>query len=388
MKTAKRLETVKEYYFSHKLREVRKLLAEGKPVINLGIGSPDLLPDPGIVDAMRLALSESGVHQYQPYTGIPEFREAISGFYGDRFGVSLDRDTQVLPLMGSKEGIMHLSMAYLDPGDRVWIPNPGYPTYRSVAQLMQAEVEEYPLLAENGYFPDLQNLESRNPAGVKIMWVNYPHMPTGAVASAEQLSRLWEFCRRYDILLVNDNPYAFVLNDQPVSLLSVPGASEGAVELNSLSKTFNLAGWRMGMLVGAPGVIQAALKVKSNMDSGMFRALQAGAIRALNSNVDWYEALNTEYRARKERTLQLCDLLGLDYETDTAGMFVWARLPQGAPGSEEFSDHLLHDHHLFAAPGTVFGSLGEGYIRFSLCVPRERMEEAIARIERSQIKIS
>ncbi len=388
MKTAKRLETVTEYYFSHKLREVRKLADEGKPIINLGIGSPDLLPDPGIVDAMKRSLTENGVHQYQPYTGIPEFRQAIADFYADRFGVTLDRDTQVLPLMGSKEGIMHLSMAYLDPGDRVWIPNPGYPTYRSVAQLMQARVEEYPLLAENGYFPDLGALENMNPDGVKIMWVNYPHMPTGALASAEQLSKLWEFCQRFEILLVNDNPYAFVLNEEPVSLLSVSGAAQGAVELNSLSKTFNLAGWRMGMLVGAPAVIQAALKVKSNMDSGMFRALQAGAIRALNSNEAWYKALNTEYRARKEYTMRLCDLLGLEYETGTAGMFVWARLPEGAGGSEQFSDHLLHNHHLFAAPGTVFGSLGEGYIRFSLCVPRERMEEAIARIERAQIKTS
>lgn len=381
MKTARRLESATEYYFSHKLREVRRMVADGKPIINLGIGSPDLLPDPGIVETMKAALESDGVHQYQPYTGIPELRKAIATFYDERFGVVLDHDREILPLMGSKEGIMHLCMAYLDPGDRVWIPNPGYPTYRSVAGLMQARTESYELGEENRYLPDLDDLARRNPQEVKMMWINYPHMPTGAVATSEDLRAIVDFCGEHRILLINDNPYAFVLNETPLSLLSIPGAKEVAVELNSLSKTFNLAGWRIGMMLGAPEAIQAALKVKSNMDSGMFRALQAGAIRALQSNASWYGYLNEQYAHRRERIWELCEVLGLEFDRGKAGMFVWARLPEGAGSSEAYSDRLLHEYHLFAAPGTVFGSRGEGYIRFSLCVSPERMEEAIQRLK-------
>lgn len=381
MKTAKRLESATEYYFSSKLREVRRLAQEGRPIINLGIGSPDLLPGPEIVEAMRQDLHEHGVHQYQPYTGIPELRQAIAEFYEKRFGVTLDRDREILPLMGSKEGIMHLSMAYLDPGDRVWVPDPGYPTYRSVSGLMQARAEGYRLDQGNGYLPDLDQLRNRQPGTVKLMWINYPHMPTGARASARQLEEIVDFCREYEILLVNDNPYAFVLNEEPLSLLSVPGAREVAVELNSLSKTFNLAGWRIGMLLGSPEVLQSTLKVKSNMDSGMFRALQVGAVRALQSNEAWFAALNRVYTTRRMKIWELCEVLGLSYDPRAAGMFVWARLPEGVANSTVFTDRLLYEFDLFAAPGTVFGDAGEGYVRFSLCVPSEQIDEAIGRFK-------
>ena len=378
--TADRLQSVQEYYFSRKLREVRELLAAGRPIINMGIGSPDLAPSAKVIAALQLAMADAGAHQYQSYQGLPELREGIAGFYKEKFGVSADPGTEILPLMGSKEGIMHISMAFLNPGDEVLIPNPGYPTYTSVTSLTGALPRYYELHRENGWFPDLEALGREDLQAVKLMWVSYPHMPTGATASREQLEELVGFATRHGILLVNDNPYSFVLGRDPISLLAVPGAMETALELNSLSKTFNMAGWRVGMVLGKKEYINAILKVKSNMDSGMFYGIQKGAIAALESGDDWFKQLDAVYTRRRDLVFVLADKLGCSYDTGAAGMFVWAKLPPGAKSSEAFTDELLYGKDLFVAPGTIFGSQGEGYIRFSLCVKEDQINEAIARL--------
>ena len=378
---AKRLEHVREYYFSRKLKEVRELQASGKPVINMGIGSPDLHPSEQVLRTLTEAISHQGAHQYQSYSGLPELRETIADFYRQKFGVELDPVSEVLPLMGSKEGIMHISMAFLNPGDQVLIPNPGYPTYASVTRLVGAIPRTYELGAEGGWFPDLEMLEQQDLSGVKIMWVSYPHMPTGAQASETQLEALVGFARRNDILLVNDNPYSFVLTRAPRSILKAAGASGNVLELNSLSKTFNMAGWRVGMLLGDASLLRSVLKVKSNMDSGMFYGIQKGAIAALKSGQAWFDTLDQIYRERRQAVFELADLLGCQYEKDAVGMFVWAKLPEGSPESEAYIDHLLNVYHIFVAPGTIFGSQGEGYIRFSLCVPESRIRESIERIQ-------
>lgn len=379
MKTADRLNTVQEYYFSKKLREVRGLMAEGRPIINMGIGSPDLSPSPQVLETLRDSIIEAGAHQYQSYQGLPQLREAISDFYQQKFGVSVDASTEILPLMGSKEGIMHISMAFLNEGDEVLLPNPGYPTYASVTNLVGGKAVTYDLKAENGWFPDLEELSQKDLSKVKLMWVSYPHMPTGATASLEQLKLLVDFAKKNDILLVNDNPYSFVLSNNPTSILSIQGAKDCTLELNSLSKTFNMAGWRVGMVLGSPEHINAVLKVKSNMDSGMFYGIQKGAVAALQSGPEWFEALDKVYTARRELMFQLADKLGCTYDKNAVGMFVWCKLPEGAKGSEEFIDEVLHDKDIFIAPGTIFGSNGEGYIRFSLCVSEEKIKEAIER---------
>lgn len=378
--TADRLQSVQEYYFSRKLREVRELLAAGRPIINMGIGSPDLAPSAKVIAALQLAMADAGAHQYQSYQGLPELREGIAGFYKEKFGVSADPGTEILPLMGSKEGIMHISMAFLNPGDEVLIPNPGYPTYTSVTSLTGALPRYYELHRENGWFPDLEALGREDLRAVKLMWVSYPHMPTGATASRGQLEELVGFATRHGILLVNDNPYSFVLGRDPISLLAVPGAMETALELNSLSKTFNMAGWRVGMVLGKKDYINAILKVKSNMDSGMFYGIQKGAIAALESGDDWFKQLDAVYSRRRDLVFVLADKLGCSYDSRAAGMFVWAKLPHGAKGSEAFTDELLYGKDLFVAPGTIFGSQGEGYIRFSLCVKEDKINEAIARL--------
>lgn len=378
--TADRLQTVQEYYFSRKLREVRELLAEGRPIINMGIGSPDLAPSAKVIAALQLAMADAGAHQYQSYQGLPELRERMARFYKERFGVSADPGTEILPLMGSKEGIMHISMAFLNPGDEVLIPNPGYPTYTSVTSLTGALPRYYELNRENGWFPDLEALGREDLQAVKLMWVSYPHMPTGATASREQLEELVGFATRHGILLVNDNPYSFVLGRDPISILAVPGAMETALELNSLSKTFNMAGWRVGMVLGKKEYINAILKVKSNMDSGMFYGIQKGAIAALESGDDWFRQLDAVYSRRRDLVFALADKLGCSYDNKAAGMFVWAKLPPGAKGSEDFTDELLYGKDLFVAPGTIFGSQGEGYIRFSLCVKEDQINEALARL--------
>ncbi|TVZ07645.1 aspartate/methionine/tyrosine aminotransferase [Cellulophaga sp. RHA_52] len=379
MITADRLEHIQEYYFSKKLREVRGLMANGKPIINMGIGSPDLVPSEIVVDAIKNAVEDAGAHQYQSYQGLPELRESIAVFYKNNFSVTADPVNEILPLMGSKEGILHISMAFLNVGDAALIPNPGYPTYTSVTNLVGAEPMYYDLVSDNNWFPDLDALEKQDLSKVKIMWVCYPHMPTGAVATKEQLQKLVAFALKNNILLVNDNPYSFVLNTAPTSILSIEGAKDCALELNSLSKTFNMAGWRVGMVLGSAEHINAVLKVKSNMDSGMFYGIQKGAIAALKSSKDWFTELNKVYATRRDLIFQLADKLNCTYDKNAVGMFVWAKLPIGSISSEEFIDEVLYSKDVFITPGTIFGSNGEGYIRFSLCVTQEKIKEAISR---------
>ncbi|MBO0342939.1 MAG: aminotransferase class I/II-fold pyridoxal phosphate-dependent enzyme [Bacteroidota bacterium] len=379
MITADRLNSIQEYYFSKKLREVRGLMAEGKPIINMGIGSPDLAPSPQVLETLRDSIIEAGAHQYQSYQGLPQLREAIADFYQQKFEVTVDPSSEILPLMGSKEGIMHISMAFLNEGDKVLLPNPGYPTYTSVTNLVGGAPVSYDLKAENGWFPDLEELSKKDLSKVKVMWISYPHMPTGATATKEQLESLVKFAKENEILLVNDNPYSFVLSSNPTSILSIEGAKDCTLELNSLSKTFNMAGWRVGMVLGSAEHITAVLKVKSNMDSGMFYGIQKGAIAALQSGPEWFEALDKVYTKRRELMFQLADKLGCTYDKNAVGMFVWCKLPEGAEPSEEFIDKVLYDKDIFIAPGTIFGSNGEGYIRFSLCVKEEKIEEAIER---------
>ncbi|MFG6686584.1 pyridoxal phosphate-dependent aminotransferase [Mariniflexile sp. HNIBRBA6329] len=380
IQAANRLHTVEEYYFSKKLREVNLLIASGKPIINLGIGSPDMQPPQKVVDALNEGFSNPSAHKYQSYQGLPELREAISGFYKAHFKVNLSPGTEILPLMGSKEGIMHISMAYLNEGDGVLIPNPGYPTYASVTNLVGAEPVFYELDEANNWLPDFEALEKLDLTKVKLMWVNYPHMPTGAQPSKFLFEELVAFGKKHDILIVNDNPYSFVLNDNPRSILEVEGAKEVCLELNSLSKTFNMAGWRVGMVVGDSKHINNVLKVKSNMDSGMFYGIQKGAVEALKCSNMWFSALNSVYKQRRDLVWQLADALNCTYDKNATGLFVWAKLPPFVK-SEEYIDLILKNNHIFITPGTIFGSKGEGYIRFSLCASTEVLEEAIARVK-------
>jgi len=379
IKAAKRLATVEEYYFSKKLREVAGLMAAGKPIINMGIGSPDLAPPPQVVTAIQGSLLDAGAHKYQSYQGLPALRNAISNFYKEKFHVVANPENEVLPLMGSKEGIMHISMAFLNEGDHVLIPNPGYPTYTSVTKLVGAVPLLYNLSAEHNWQPNFEELERQDLAAVKIMWVNYPNMPTGTNGTLAMFEKLVAFGKKHQILIINDNPYSFVLNDNPISILQVTGAKDIALELNSLSKTFNMAGWRVGMVLGNAGYINEILKVKSNMDSGMFYGFQKGAIQALELSNDWFVAQNKIYQERRNLIWQLADKLGTTYDKETTGLFVWAKIPEGKK-SEEVTDGILYESDIFITPGTIFGSQGEGYIRFSLCVPVEIIKEAISRI--------
>lgn len=379
IKPAKRLETVQEYYFSKKLREVRGLVAAGKPIINMGIGSPDLQPPAEVLEAIQGSLSDASAHKYQSYQGLPELRKAISTFYKNKFSVASNPENEVLPLMGSKEGIMHISMAFLNEGDKVLIPNPGYPTYTSVTKLVGAEPFFYNLSTENNWQPNFEELESQDLTDVKIMWVNYPHMPTGTNATIETFEKLIAFGKKHHILIINDNPYSFILNDKPLSILQVEGAKDIALELNSLSKTFNMAGWRVGMVLGNGTFINEILKVKSNMDSGMFYGIQKGAIEALQLSDDWFIAQNKIYAERRNLIWQLADKLDATYNKNSTGLFVWAKIPEGKK-STAVTDAILYDKDIFITPGTIFGSQGEGYIRFSLCVTSEIIKEAISRI--------
>lgn len=381
IRTADRLNTIQEYYFSKKLREVRGLMAQGKPIINMGIGSPDLTPSQKVLNTIQSAVLENGAHQYQSYQGLPQLRGAIADFYKKRFNVDANAESEILPLMGSKEGIMHISLSFLNEGDEVLIPNPGYPTYTSVTNLVGAVPRYYDLTEDNGWFPDLEALAKQDLSKVKIMWLSYPHMPTGASATTEQFVKIVDFAKQHDILLVNDNPYSFVLNDEPASILSIPNAKEVCLELNSLSKTFNMAGWRVGFVLGSEEHINAILKVKSNMDSGMFYGIQKGAIAALESTDEWFENLNAVYSERRELIFELADTLGCTYDRNAVGLFVWAKLPEGSVSSEEFIDNILYTKDLFITPGTIFGSNGEGYIRFSLCITKDKIKEAIKRFD-------
>ncbi|MCB0461189.1 MAG: aminotransferase class I/II-fold pyridoxal phosphate-dependent enzyme [Flavobacteriaceae bacterium] len=379
IQVANRLHSVEEYYFSKKLREVALLKASGKPIINLGIGSPDLQPPHKVISALTESLTDENAHKYQSYQGLPELREAIVGFYKEHYQVNLSPSTEVLPLMGSKEGIMHISMAFLNPGDEVLIPNPGYPTYQAVTKLLEAKPIFYDLKEKNNWLPDLEALEKKDLSKVKLMWISYPHMPTGATASHAFFNQLVAFAKHHNILVVNDNPYSFILNDSPRSILSAHGAKDVCLELNSLSKTFNMAGWRVGMVLGNNEHLNAILKVKSNMDSGMFYGIQKGAIEALKCSKLWYLSLNNVYEQRRVLIWKLADALNCRYDKKATGLFVWAKLPPYLK-SEEFIETVLKNNHIFIAPGTIFGSNGEGYVRFSLCATTEDLEEAISRI--------
>ncbi len=376
---ATRLNSVQEYYFSKKLREVNQLKAEGKPIINVGIGSPDLQPPAQVISALQNSLANPSIHGYQSYQGLPEFRNAVAQFYKKNYNVEINPNSEVLPLMGSKEGIMHISMAFLNTGDEVLIPNPGYPTYSSVTNLLEAVPVYYDLTENTNWFPDLNALAKTDLSKVKIMWINYPHMPTGAKAITTQFESLVEFAKKHHILLVNDNPYSFILNDNPLSIFAVKGAKDVALELNSLSKSFNMAGWRVGMVLGAAENIKTILQVKSNMDSGMFYGIQQGAITALNISKSWFSEINSVYTERRKIAWKIFDALTCSYDKDSVGLFVWAKIPKGET-SEELTDKLLYEYDVFLTPGTVFGTNGEGYIRLSLCTPVEKLEEVLIRV--------
>jgi len=379
IKKAERLQSVTEYYFSKKLREVAQLRAEGKSIINMAIGNPDLPPPSEVLEAIDSAMNHDGAHQYQSYQGVPELRMAMSEFYKTHYQVQIDPNGEILPLMGSKEGIMHISMAFLNKGDGVLLPNPGYPTYASVSNLMEADLIHYDLDASNNWQPNYEELEKKDLSHVKIMWLNYPHMPTGTSATKNDLEKAIAFAKKHNLLIVNDNPYSFILNDEPQSILAIEGAKEVAIELNSLSKTFNMAGWRVGMVVGDAAIIKTILQVKSNMDSGMFLGIQKGAIAALKSPQSWFDELNAIYLKRREIVWQIFDALNCSYEKENAGMFVWAKLPEGKK-SMEFIDQLLNEKEVFITPGNIFGSQGEGYIRASLCISEKLLEEVLNRL--------
>jgi aspartate/methionine/tyrosine aminotransferase len=372
IRTASRLDGIEEYYFSQKLREIANMRAEGKAVINLGIGSPDLPPASATVDELT--------EQSRSYAGTPELRKAFAKWYQDWFGVTLHPDKEILPMIGSKEGIMHIAMTYLEAGDEALVPDPGYPTYRAATALTGASVRSYALSEDRRWLPDLDALAASDLSRVKLMWVNYPHMPTGAQADRGFFSDLVAFAKAHHILLVNDNPYAFILNDRPLSLLSIDGAKEVALELNSLSKSHNMAGWRVGMLAGQANFLQDVLRFKSNMDSGMFKPLQLAAARALESPASWYSDLNAIYRGRREKAMILLDLLDCTYDTNQAGMFVWAKIPAIYGNAYELSDQILYNNHVFLTPGGIFGEQGNQYVRVSLCSDEATFETAIARI--------
>ena len=376
---ADRLSNVKEYYFSKKLREVAALRKEGKEIINMAIGSPDLPPPDTVIKTLNDTANTKGAHQYQSYQGIPELREAIANFYLKHYRVSLNPYQEILPLMGSKEGIMHISMAFLNKGDSVLIPDPGYPSYASVSNLMQANIISYNLNASNNWLPNYKEIEKQDLTDVKMMWLNYPHMPTGTNDTKEHFTKAVAFAKKHDIMLVNDNPYSFILNDNPISLLETEGARDIAIELNSLSKTFNMAGWRVGMVVGKGEIIKSILQVKSNMDSGMFLGIQKGAVEALNSAKDWFKELNITYIKRRKIVWEIFDILGCSYNKESAGLFVWAKLPKGR-SAMEYTDQLLKEKDVFMTPGSIFGKNGKDYVRASLCVSEADLDTVLERL--------
>ena len=392
METAKRLEGIGEYYFSQKLREIDEMNKAGKQVINLGIGSPDLPPHPDVIKTLHEEALKPGQHGYQNYKGSPVLRNAISKWYKKWYDVELNADTEILPLIGSKEGIMHICMTYLNEGDVVLIPNPGYPTYRSSAKIAGAKVIEYSLTKENNWFPDFNELEqiitnAKSPDSYRdregLMFVNYPHMPTGKLPTKELFVQLVSFAKKHNILICHDNPYSFILNDDPMSLLSVDGAKDVVIELNSLSKSHNMAGWRVGMLVGAKERIDNVLRFKSNMDSGMFLPVQLAAAKALELGQEWHDKVNVAYGNRRKKVFELLQLLNCLFDENQAGLFVWASVPSNYKDGYELSDKVLHESNVFITPGGIFGSAGDKYVRVSLCTSEEKIEEAIQRIKPS-----
>jgi LL-diaminopimelate aminotransferase len=383
MQTSKRLEGIGEYYFSQKLREIDELNKQGKNVINLGIGSPDLPPHADVVKTLQEESAKPNVHAYQSYKGSPVLRKSISEWYKKWYDVELNPDTEILPLLGSKEGIMHICMTYLNAGDKVLVPNPGYPTYRSAVKLAGGECVDYDLTEANKWEPDFDALDKLVAAGgtFKLMWINYPQMPTGQLPSASLFEKIVAFGKKHNILICHDNPYSFILNDAPASILRVPGAKEIAIELNSLSKSHNMAGWRVGVMSGAKERIDEVLRFKSNMDSGMFLPAQLAAAKALQLPKSWYEEVNVIYKKRREKVFELLDLLQCVYDKSQAGMFVWAKIPSNYKTGYELSDEVLYGTGVFITPGGIFGKAGDGYIRVSLCSPEEKFAESIKRIK-------
>lgn len=380
IKPANRVNNVSEYYFSTKLREIAKRNAMGEDILNLGIGNPDLLPSDETIQSLQKEIAKNDAHGYQPYKGIDELRNAFANWYENKFKVNLDPNTEILPLIGSKEGILHISMAFLNPGDKVLIPDPGYPTYSSVSKLVGAEAITYQLKSELNWQPDLDELSGLDLESVKLMWVNYPNMPTGASIDKSSFEKLIAFTKENDIVICNDNPYSFILNENPLSILSVEGAKDIAIELNSLSKSHNMAGWRIGILAANPTFIQHILKIKSNMDSGIFKPLQKAAINALNNPDSWYKNLNREYAQRQKIAFDILDHLNCSYQKDQVGMFVWAQIPESEKRSESLTERILNNAKVFITPGFIFGKQGEQYIRVSLSNSQEKLTLAKSRI--------
>ncbi len=380
-KTANRLASINEYYFSQKLREIDALNKEGKNIINLGIGSPDLPPHPDVIKTLQEEAAKLNTHAYQSYKGSPILRNAVANWYSTWYGVSLDADTEILPLIGSKEGIMHICMTYLNDSDEALIPNPGYPTYKAAVRLAGGNCVNYDLVKENNWLPDFDALAKTDLSKVKLMFVNYPHMPTGQLPTNDVFEKIIAFAKANKILVVHDNPYSFILNENPMSILSADGAKDVAIELNSLSKSQNMAGWRVGIMCGAKERIEEVLRFKSNMDSGMFLPVQLAAAKALGLGKDWYEKVNNVYNDRKVKACELLDLLNCNYDKTQAGMFVWAKIPTNFKDGYKLSDDVLYNANVFITPGGIFGSNGNGYIRVSLCAPVEKFEEAIERIK-------
>lgn len=380
---ARRVSNVSEYYFSKKLKEVADMNARGLDVISLGIGSPDRPPHPEVIAALSNEAKKANAHGYQPYVGIPQLREAFAEWYGKWFGVTLDPAKEIQPLIGSKEGILHITLAFVNPGDGVLVPNPGYPTYTSVSRLAEANIITYNLKEENSWLPDFEEIEKNDLSNVKLMWVNYPNMPTGKVASRELFENLVAFGRRHNIVIVNDNPYSFILNDKPLSILSVPGAKEVCIELNSMSKSHNMPGWRVGMLASNAEFVNWVLRVKSNIDSGTFRPMQIAAAEALHADKTWYEEINAVYKPRRELAEEIARTLNCSFDPAQRGMFLWVKVPETFKNGAELADRLLYEARVFATPGIVFGSEGDKFIRISLCATEDKLRQALNRIKQT-----
>lgn len=378
---AHRVQQVKEYYFSKKLKEIAELNAKGANIISLGIGGPDRPPHEDVITALCEDASRSDSHGYQPYVGLPELRNAFANWYKNNYNVELDPATEIQPLIGSKEGILHTTLAFINPGDGVLLPNPGYPTYTSVSRLAEAELYTYDLTEENNWEPDFEALEKLPLEKIKLMWVNYPHMPTGRKASINLFKKLIDFGRKHNIVIVNDNPYSFILNDQPLSILSIEGAKEIAIEMNSLSKSHNMPGWRIGMLASNPTFIQWILKVKSNIDSGQFRPMMKAAVKALEQGKEWYDEVNKTYAKRRLIAEEIMNTLGCHIDKTQSGLFLWGRIPDNEESSEALADRILYNASVFITPGFIFGSNGNRYVRISLCAKEEKMQEALQRIK-------
>lgn len=378
---AARLQDVQEYYFSKKLKEVAKMNAEGKDVISLGIGSPDMPPSEQTIRQLCDSSHDPNGHGYQPYIGIPELREAFAKWYQRWYGVHLDPKTEIQPLIGSKEGILHVTLAFVNPGDEVLVPNPGYPTYTSLSKLLGTKIVNYNLKEADGWMPDFNELESMDTSHVKLMWTNYPNMPTGANATMELYEKLVDFARRKDIVIVNDNPYSFILNDKPISILAVPGAKECCIEFNSMSKSHNMPGWRVAMLASNAQFVQWIIKVKSNVDSGMFRAVQLAAATALEADKEWYDGNNRNYRSRRQLAGEIMESLHCSYDERQVGMFLWGKIPDAYDDVEELTEKVLQEARVFLTPGFIFGSNGARYIRLSLCCKNDKLSEALQRIK-------